>query len=306
MLAETLTARYGLREPLLTPAPRGFVAETYYATADTARYFVKIVARPADADRLRRSLPVLQALHRHGVTHIPAPVPTLDGRLSIPYDNRLLALFSHVNGQQSFDFPLAPYAHLLAQCHAYPCSAALPRETFVVSFKDELLQNLERAWSGRFDNPHQQALHTWSLARRSTVQRDLALLDATAEALQAAKLPYVLTHGDAPGNVLVNGDQIALVDWDDVLLAPRERDIWFHRYDAAFMALYRAHAPGYEPDPVVCRYYLYYRYMEDMLGYFDKILSPQTPDCEKAHHYRELVEDCDEWLAPLMAADRLT
>lgn len=37
---------------------------------------------------------------------------------------------------------------------------------------------------------------------------------------------FYLTHGDAGGNFFVCRDKCFLVDWDDVLLAPPERDAW--------------------------------------------------------------------------------
>jgi hypothetical protein len=38
---------------------------------------------------------------------------------------------------------------------------------------------------------------------------------------------FFITHGDAGGNIIINGDKFCIVDWDDPMLAPPERDAWF-------------------------------------------------------------------------------
>lgn len=37
---------------------------------------------------------------------------------------------------------------------------------------------------------------------------------------------FFITHGDAGGNLIKNGDNYYLVDWDNPVLAPPERDAW--------------------------------------------------------------------------------
>jgi len=37
---------------------------------------------------------------------------------------------------------------------------------------------------------------------------------------------FVITHGDAGGNFMVSGDKYFIVDWDNPILAPPERDAW--------------------------------------------------------------------------------
>ena len=36
-----------------------------------------------------------------------------------------------------------------------------------------------------------------------------------------------ITHGDAGGNVIKNGERFYIVDWDEPVIAPPERDAWF-------------------------------------------------------------------------------
>ena len=42
---------------------------------------------------------------------------------------------------------------------------------------------------------------------------------------------FHITHGDAGGNCILNGNQLTIVDWNSVTLAPIERDAWIYICD---------------------------------------------------------------------------
>ncbi|MEO8609161.1 MAG: phosphotransferase [Chloroflexota bacterium] len=306
MLARILSENYGLADVLLTPAPRGFVAETYYVDSESGRYFAKLVKISRDSEILEQSLPVLLALRKLGIEVINYPISTLDGRLSLPVGNQLLVLFNYIAGQTDDHFPLEPYVKVLAQVHelSNQIRVPLPSETFDLEFKNDLIEQLHRLGAGTFDQPQERALQAWVIERYEAILRDLSLLEATLEPLRAAKMPIVLTHGDAAGNVVYDDGQLSVIDWDTVLFAPRERDTWFHRHTPGFLDLYRTFVPGYKFDPTAYRFYLYKRYLEDMVGFIDKILSPDGSTADKIHNLSELYKTCDDWLRPLMEIER--
>jgi Ser/Thr protein kinase RdoA (MazF antagonist) len=306
MLEQLLTEQYGLTNVSLTPAPRGFVAETYYVDSDSGHYFAKLVKPSLDAVTIEPTLPLLQELRHLGVEQITYPIPTISGQLSFPLDGGLFVLFNRIDGQWVFDFPLEPYVALLAEIHSLSdqIQSPLPRETYEMRFIPDLMAFCERLWTKRFKHPQEKALAKWVKERRSDLERDIATAEASIKLLSGSEYPFVLTHGDAPGNILYDGDGVYLVDWDTALFAPCERDTWFHRHNDEFLALYRHYVPGYEYNPLISRFYLYKRYLEDAFGFFDKVLSPESTDAEKEHNFKELVETCDEWLKPLMERDR--
>lgn len=79
------------------------------------------------------------------------------------------------------------------------------------------------------------------------VRAALAGYDALVGKVRARDAPFVVTHGEIkPGNLLSTPAGPALVDWDTVLLAPPERDLW--RLTDPDIAAYAART-GHVVDP---------------------------------------------------------
>ena len=61
-------------------------------------------------------------------------------------------------------------------------------------------------------------------------------VDAFAAKTAAADVRLVITHGEPhPGNLIRTGNGLAMVDWDTVALAPRERDLWMLADDESLL-----------------------------------------------------------------------
>jgi spectinomycin phosphotransferase len=111
----------------------------------------------------------------------------------------------------------------------------------------------------------------------------------------------VITHGDALGNNLITGrdGRLYLIDWDEPMLAPAERDTWFYLHSSAaaeaFLARYRQAFPTHHPDPSRARFYLFRRFFEDLTGYLEHILHNPSVE-QQATHLAELEETCFRWL----------
>jgi Ser/Thr protein kinase RdoA (MazF antagonist) len=311
-LAHVLAAEYGIRDATLTLAPRGSVSETYYVDTGNGRYFAKIAKLSQYTEYIERTLPALLELHRLGIEQISYPIPTTDGRLSVRADDLIFVMLNCVEGRWEWRYPTTtpaypfePYVRLLARVHQLSSQVNVPlvRETFDLSYKRYLLPHLDQLQTGTFDNPHEQALQAFINAHRDELLRDIALLDEVQAKMRSAQLPFILTHSDAFGNVLYDGEQVSIVDWDDLMLAPSERDTWFHRTDPAFLPLYRQFVPGYTFDETAYRFYLYKRYLEDVEGAISVILSPDSTDEYKASYVTGLRKSYFVWFRPLLDED---
>ena len=111
---------------------------------------------------------------------------------------------------------------------------------------------------------------------------------------------FVLTHGDAPGNVMVNNSgELFVIDWDAIMLAPPERDAWFLRDNVQFIQGYKEKYPGYRVNPLFYNYYLLWRMFDDLFGWMGEILSDKS-DAHRAKNLADLKDDYFNWLRPLV------
>lgn len=236
-LREFLGAVYDLVVAEITFLPLGLdsSAAVYQVDlADGTRRFLKARSGAITEAGLR----VPQLLQRQGVPGIVAPFPTRDGTLWTRAGQWNLILYPFVDGASGMDAGLharqwEAYGAALRHIHAAPVSPAivglLKRETFTPR-DAPLLRQVDRALRGVVpDQPYIETLAAFWEERRSEIFQLLERAEVLGEALQRRNLPLVICHADIhTGNVLQNGDeQVWIVDWDEVMLAPKERDLMF-------------------------------------------------------------------------------
>lgn len=87
----------------------------------------------------------------------------------------------------------------------------------------------------------------------------------------------VLTHGEAhPGNTMLTADGWRLIDWDTVLVAPPERDLWsLDPGDGSILDAYAATA-GVTPVPALLELYRLGWDVKDMAVDAARLLGPHS------------------------------
>jgi thiamine kinase-like enzyme len=88
---------------------------------------------------------------------------------------------------------------------------------------------------------------------------------------------FYITHGDAGGNIIVSEDKFYIVDWDEPMLAPPERDAWFCMHWSwamnAFHDALRKSGIEYALQPNRLAYYCYHNFFyyltESLTAFFD-------------------------------------
>lgn len=206
-------------------------------------WFVKVDDLGFDAagrdemfDRLGRSYGSALALRRDGgLDFVLAPVPARTGaalwRLTPRYAGSVFPMVAGAAGRFGAHRPedRAELVDLLAELHrATPVVAGLaPRADLVLPGRDELreaLRNLDREWTG---GPYGESARKLLSAHAGHVEGLLAEFDRRVDRVRATAADWVLTHGELhPGNVMRTPDGLRLIDWDTVLIAPAERDLW--------------------------------------------------------------------------------
>ncbi len=286
LLAATLQQDYHLSAESITFLPIGNDASAWIFRADTidhATYLFKLKRGPVEA----ASLTVPYYLYNHGVAAVVAPLPTANGQLAAPCGDFTLILYPFIVGETGMALGLAPaqwqaFGLLLAQLHttALPStlSQQLPRESFLL-YWDETMQKLEQQLRDLHGaDPIARALAVIWQERHAEIWAIVARTVALGKQLQAAPPPFVLCHADIhTANLLVDPqDALHIVDWDGILLAPKERDLMFvsaraviqQPHEHAFFVGYGATAI----DPVAFAYYRYEWVVQELADYGRRIL----------------------------------
>jgi spectinomycin phosphotransferase len=135
-----------------------------------------------------------------------------------------------------------------------------------------------------YDDPVAARFAAFWRTKRDEIRCIVERAEELAHVLQERTVNLVVCHADLHGaNVLVGAhDELAIVDWDEVILAPKERDLmsvggglfgdWNQAREAAWFYA------GYGPtaiDTVALAYYRYERIVADIAAYAEQIFGMQ-------------------------------
>ena len=240
-----LRSGWGLDVSAVEHAPVGFGSHhwevtsadgrRWFTTADDLRTRRRHQDEPPDAalDRLRAALGTAACLRRTGLGWVVAPEPARTGEVVVRLgDGYALALYPRVDGRNFRWGPFDDAGHRdavldrLVDLHTSAgCRALAEVDDLTVPLTDDLRATVE-APGERWDaGPH--AATAWGLVvEHAGVVTDLLRRHA---ALAAGVDPsrFVVTHGEPHrANTVVTSEGVLLVDWDTLLLAPPERDLW--------------------------------------------------------------------------------
>ena len=233
-----LDAQYGISVARLAFLPLGSdSASAVYRVraADGAAYLLKV---RAGAGFSESSLAVPHYLHDQGVPHIVAPFPTVAQMLWVGVDDFALSLYPFIDGRTGADVGLSAQhwqalGTTMKQIHTDPLTPGLRRmvrrETFTPSRRHVLADLAAAITRQDFADPVKRELAVFWRARQDEIRTLVDRADALGRQLRQASLPPVLCHADLhTWNVLLDtAQQLWLVDWDETILAPKERDLMF-------------------------------------------------------------------------------
>jgi len=277
-LAAVLAREWGIDVAELIYRPVGFGSHhwevldaggtRWFATVDdlATRRLRREEPLAAPYQRLRGCLATAREVRDYGRGFVVAPVPTRDGEPLAPVSARYAAaLHPHVEGR-SFDWgeftvPTHREATLamIVAVHTAPDAARRHArvEDFAIPHRDELTAALAGPAGAPDCGPYAGPAAELLAAHGAPMRRLLRRYDDMVARWRAAPGPTVLTHGEPhPGNTMLGATgEWLLIDWDTVLVAPPERDLWhLDEGDGAVLAAY-ARATGVTPNPSTVELY---------------------------------------------------
>jgi spectinomycin phosphotransferase len=285
-----LQNEYGLRVVQVAFLPLGADQNTavYRVVAeDKAPYFVKL--RRGVFDEAAVALP--KFLSDQGIMQIIAPLTTKTGQLWASLEAFKLILYPFVEGHNGYEVGLSDrhwgdLGTALKSIHTVVAPPALIRciqqETYSPQWREIVKTFLERVEVDAFDDPVAVELAAFLKARRDEILDLVRRAERLAQALQARSPKLILCHSDIhAGNILIDAnDAFYIVDWDNPILAPKERDLMFigggqgfagHNAQEEETLFYRSYGQT-QIDPIALAYYRYERIIQDIAAFCEQIL----------------------------------
>ncbi len=308
-----LQAHYGITAGRMEFLPIGYDSHAWVFRADGddgRAYFVKVRRGPINEP----GLIVPHFLQSHGIAEVVAPLATRTRDLWAAVGAFRLILYPFIEGVSGLaagltDDQWVEYGAILRRIHGVAPSpelaAQMKHETFVPHLQwSRIARTLQAEIAVRdYTNPHERELAAFWRERRGLIDDILARAAALGQRLQAGLLQraraFVVCHADIHrGNVLIAADGgLHIVDWDETILAPKERDLIFvvgqrvalpvePREAALFLRGYGDTAI----DALAVNYYRYEWAVQEIGAFGEQVLlQPDAGDATKADAARLLM-----------------
>jgi spectinomycin phosphotransferase len=283
-----LSAHFGIVATALEFIPRGEDSSAWAYRADTADAAYLLKVRRGQLNEAGLAIP--RYLQNQGLGHVVAPLSAQTGALWVAADGFALMLYPFIVGRLAFEAGMSEeqwveYGAAVRGVHAIALPAELlnlvRRETYVPK-ANQLIADLDAHIGMRsFADPLEEAVVAVWRARRAQIHGLADRAEALGMRLRQGSLPLVLCHADIhTANLLVTGEGgLWIVDWDEAMLAPKERDLMFvvggigsewvkPQQTAWFFRGYGRTAV----DPLALAYYRHDWAVQDIAAYAERVL----------------------------------
>ncbi len=286
-ISACLQDHYGLHIVSVEFLPLGADANTavYRVVADDETpYFLKLRRSFNETSVL-----VPKFLSEQGIRQIIVPIETTTQQLWAALDDFAVILYPFVEGHNAFEVEMSArqwveFGDALKRLHRALVPQTLvnrlKRETFSPQWREIVKEFQRRVEQETFDDPTAAKLAAFLKSKRDTVLFLVRQAERLASALQSQPREFVLCHSDVHAwNILIDSQaSFYIVDWDDPILAPKERDLMFVGSGMGICDTTQQETLFYQGysqtaiDHVALAYYRYERIVQDIAAYSEQIL----------------------------------
>ena len=236
LIISRLQEEFSLHVTALTFLPLGADLRTavYRVLAeDGTAYFLKLRRKFKDV-----IVRVPLFLKESGVQEIIVPYKAKSRQYWADFGEYKIILYPFIEGKDGFEREMTDqHRRTLGAAFRGIHSAQIPpelkkdirKETFSPEWRDDMKSYQAQAEKKVFTEPTSAKLVEFIKSKRSEITRLIERAEQLASELQSKPLELVLCHTDIHGgNILISDkDELYIVDWDDPILAPKERDLMF-------------------------------------------------------------------------------
>ncbi|HIF0283879.1 TPA: aminoglycoside O-phosphotransferase APH(9)-Ia [Legionella pneumophila] len=279
----------------------------YKADSESNSYFVKL--KYGHHDEI--NLSIIRLLYDSGIKEIIFPIYTRDTKLFQQIDHLKIIVYPFIDAPNGFTQNLTEkqwqqLGKVLRQIHETSVPTAiqqrLRKETYSPKWREMVRSFYNKIG---FDDSDDQITADFKSFFNQKIDSIHRLVDSSEELSQKIQPDldkYVLCHSDVhAGNVLVvNEESIYIIDWDEPMLAPKERDLMFigggignvwnkhHEIDYFYEGYGKTNV-----DKIILSYYRHERIVEDIAVYGQDLLSRDQNDesrLESFKHFKSMFD----------------
>lgn len=301
-----LNANYGISAAVLTLLPIGadMNASVYKAeTQSSQSYFVKLKR----GHHYDMSVTILSLLQASGIQQIIPPIKTIHGELTQSINDSTLIVYQFVNGENGFCYNLTDeqwtsLGKVLKQMHEFDAPSSVKdlirKETYSDKWR-KAVRSLYAHVDGNL-NGDEVALNLQSFMRehKTIIHHPVDRAEALSQKIREQSAEFVLCHSDIHGgNVLIDeSGSIFIVDWDDPIMAPKERDLMFIGGGVANIRnnpreeefFYKRYGKT-EINRAILAYYRHERIVEDIAEYGQALLLTAEGREDRLEMYKQFI-----------------
>ena len=285
--------QYGLEINKVEFVPKGEVSYGYVLTTkDKKKFFAKIFPKSRigqiNAKLLDFSLNVAFQLYaKCGIDKITYPILTKKNKLNPYFEDMPFVLFEFIEGKNEYELKMdnqeiSNLAKVLAEVHKCVSRLKINKplvENFALGYKRDLLKSLKELENPRnLDNKYKKKLAKMILPVKESILYALRKTEKLAK--ENKKKDFVICHTDAiDSNLIINNKkEVFIIDWDGVLIAPKEHDLWFYLDDPRFLKAYEKEFGKFKLNKKAILFYIKDRILEDLTDLLVRVLHDNDTD----------------------------
>ncbi|MFA6309290.1 MAG: hypothetical protein WC677_06065 [Clostridia bacterium] len=222
-----LENNYDIQIESIDEAKRGFFGETWKIATTKGKYFAKIDYSIPHKHIYINSFDIIEHLNNNGIKHICKILKTKENTLYTIFRSGVMGIFDYVEGENTENYEISRLFEKLAPIYKISApNIKIKKEDFSVGCIDSYYENLKNLKQNATGLILKEVV-SYLGNNDEIVKHKANRLTMFADRCRSDKSNYYITHGDAGGNSIINGDNFTIIDWDFPMLSPIERDAWF-------------------------------------------------------------------------------
>jgi spectinomycin phosphotransferase len=305
-IIDCLNTQYGIKLAKLTFLPIGadMNASVYKAETSNQSYFIKL-KRGHHHDI---SANIIALLHNAGIQHIIPPIKNIRGQPIQLIDDFTIIVYPFVEGQDGFSRDLTDnqwvtLGKVMRQIHEIDVPPSIQRRIRRENYSPKWREAVRSLYTDIESKPSADEISSKFIAfmkdHAAVIHRLVNRAEQLGKQIQDQSPDFILCHSDIHGgNVLIErNDIIYMVDWDDPIMAPKERDLMFigggvaNVWNKSHEEIYFYKGYGNtEINMEILAYYRHERIVEDIALIGQQLFLTSVDNQTKVESYKHFID----------------